>query len=113
MKDFDLFFQSQKNKKKRVKFKIFNEEYSIAGEMSAAAVLQLSRLNKESENGMEDDPEKVFKLAHILFGKDNVDRWIELDISIEELSAVIQWAFKQYNLGSDPEDEGEEKSKKK
>lgn len=106
MKDFDKFFR-EKNRRGRIPFKLFDQEYSVPGELPAFVILKMSRLAKENkENGSDmDGAETVMELAGDIFGRENVRYWIEeKDLTMPQLEDLIKWVMEEYGEGKTKEE---------
>jgi hypothetical protein len=83
-----------------IKFMAMGEEFSLPPEIPARVILKILRLSADKVEDVSDD--QAIDLALSILGKKQVDRLLELGISMDKLEQIVDWAMSEYGMGSDP-----------
>ena len=102
-KDFDSAWAEQQDEP--IKVKIRNKEYDLPASVSAAFMLEVTKIS--SRKGSEDNltTADMGVLLNALFGKVVIEDWLEQGISLPQLNDILSYVLEIYGLtggGSDP-----------
>ena len=100
-RDFDAFLAESQGEP--LTFKLHGREYQLPPAAPASMVLKSIRMLKEYGAATEVPPSDLMEMALSLFGQDSLDRMLADQVTIVEMSAVIDWALTEYQGGADPE----------
>jgi hypothetical protein len=102
-KDFDAAWAEQQDEP--IKVKIRNKEYDLPASVSAAFMLEVTKIS--SRKGSEDNltTADMGVLLNALFGKVVIEDWLEQGISLPQLNDILSYVLEIYGLtggGADP-----------
>ena len=108
-RDFDKFFQEKG--KEKVVLRLLGKEWYLPSSLPASMMLKIIR-NRNAEIDNEDNVGLIFEMTKDLFGEKQYQQLLELGITVEQISAVIEWVMEIYNgtEGVTVQTEGEEPS---
>lgn len=96
-KDFDKFIEETERKLEPVIFQYGGEEFRLPPNLPAIIPIKAMRLKKEYGSDDEIPADETVTLALDIFGKEQLDRLLAKQISMDTLSEIIKWVFEQYN----------------
>lgn len=89
MKNFDALWKEKQPT--GAEYHVLGNTYTLP--TSIPAKLMLSMMKYEKDKNVDDT---IFvELANGLFGKKNVDEWLDNGISIEQIQDIFEWAMEE------------------
>lgn len=92
-KDFDAFWAEQKKEPIAV-ITVMGDKVELPDSIPAAVPLATIRANK---SGLDEfKTEQLYEMSFALFGKGNVQGWLDNGLTINQLQDLIEYASEQY-----------------
>ena len=94
--DFDAAWAEQQNEP--IKYKIFSKTYDIPPTVSAAFMLEVTKIT--ADKGVDEDitAADIGRLLIAIFGKTTIDDWLDKGMTLPQLNDVLQDVLKRYGL---------------
>jgi len=103
-RDFDQFFKEADEKKGSVTLTLYGEVWTLPNKIPAKILLETYKAYKD---GIKNIPEgQQIEMAISVLGEENVEAWIDRDISIEQLTEIMTWAVQQTKNNGDDQVQG-------
>lgn len=108
--DFDSMFKE--NERKPILAKIKGEEFLFPAEMPAKVMFKIQRMNEQGVSGEEEmTSEQTLSMFSDLLGRENLQRILDLNASMDQLQMILAGVMEQYGQ-QETENEGVEEPKK-
>ena len=92
-KDFDSFFK-EVEKKPLAQIKVFGKMYDLPSSIPATAIFRTYESSKAGDVAVSEAIQ--MEVAIDLLGANNVKEWCSMGMTMDQLSAIMKWAVREY-----------------
>jgi len=110
-KDFDAAWAEKQEEP--IKYKIFGVTYEIPATISAAFMLEITKISAGKGADEQLNANDIGGLLNALFSKQVIDDWLDKGMTLPQLNDVLQDILERYGLvggGVDPKVKAQQKS---